>query len=63
MEAVIQHARGLPGLEQIQLSVSSEAPGAEALYLGLGFEVWGREPKALGLGDRRTDEIHMWQPL
>lgn len=63
MEAVVEHARGLPGLEQIQLSVSSEASAAEALYLGLGFRIWGREPKALCLGDRRPDEIHMSLPL
>jgi RimJ/RimL family protein N-acetyltransferase len=63
MAAVIEHARGLDGVEQIQLSVSSEAAAAEALYLGLGFEVWGREPKALRLGDRRPDEIHMSLPL
>lgn len=63
LEAVIDHADGLAGLEVLQLAVSADTPNAQRLYERLGFAAWGREPEAIMLEDRRVDEIHMWRPL
>lgn len=63
MEAVLDYAAKLEGVEIAGLSVSSEAPAAQAMYEAQGFEAWGREPQALRIGDRRPAEIHMWRPM
>jgi len=47
MEACIQRARQLAGLERIILSVTDQSPAADQLYLSLGFEEYAREPDAL----------------
>ena len=63
LEAAIEHARGLEGVEVLQLSVSAEAPGARRLYESLGFTAWGREPRAMQVPGRQVDEVHMWRPV
>jgi RimJ/RimL family protein N-acetyltransferase len=64
MEALLERAERLPGIEQIQLSVTTQQTSAVKLYLALGFEPFGREPKALKIGDRYFDEDSMvlWLP-
>lgn len=56
---LIEHARSLEGLEQVQISVSTRQHAASALYTSLGFVVFGREPRALKVGSEYTDEEHM----
>jgi RimJ/RimL family protein N-acetyltransferase len=59
LRAAIRHARALPGVAWIHLSVSSAAPGARRLYERNGFELWGTEPDALRHGDQAVLEHHM----
>jgi RimJ/RimL family protein N-acetyltransferase len=59
LHAAIAHARALPGVERIVLSVSSAAPGARALYELAGFRAWGDEPDAMRHQGAVTSEIHM----
>jgi len=47
LQAAIEHARTLPGVLQLTLSVSEGTPAARGLYESLGFRVWGTEPDAL----------------
>jgi len=59
MHALLDHAAGIEGLEQIDLCVTTTQSGAAALYRSLGFEVYGREPRALKVGDRYFGQEHM----
>ncbi len=59
MEAAIELARRMPGVEQVHLGVSDRAIEAEALYLDLGFVVWGVERGALRVGGELVSERHM----
>lgn len=59
MEAAVAWARGLEGVELLQLGVTATAAPALALYEAMGFERFGLEPRALKLGDQYHDEIHM----
>jgi RimJ/RimL family protein N-acetyltransferase len=59
VQAVIAHARTLPGIDAVHLSVSGEAAAARYLYESMGFSIWGTEPDALRAGGRSTDEQHM----
>ncbi|MEM9380114.1 MAG: GNAT family N-acetyltransferase [Planctomycetota bacterium] len=63
LDAVLEFARSLDGVELLQLSVSTDTPGAQRVYERAGFVPWGREPRSMRLGDRRIDEVHMWRPL
>src|SRR5581483_5068451 len=57
--ALIDRARREPGLEQIQLSVSTGQDSARALYESLGFEIFGHERHALKVDGEYVDEDHM----
>jgi RimJ/RimL family protein N-acetyltransferase len=59
LHAAIQEARTWSGVEQIHLSVSSQAEEARRLYERHGFLAWGCEPRAVHWAGRYTDEIHM----
>ncbi len=59
LQAAIAHARTLPGVLQVQLSVSAEAPAARRLYERLGFTRWGTEEAALCHEGRLVAEHHM----
>ena len=59
LQALIEHARREPGLEQIQLTVSVGQTAARSLYLSLGFEVFGHERHALKVDGEYVDEDHM----
>jgi ribosomal protein S18 acetylase RimI-like enzyme len=59
MTELLRHARALPGLEQVGLSVAETQPAAKKLYESLGFQVWGREPRAVKVGDKYVDEEWM----
>jgi ribosomal protein S18 acetylase RimI-like enzyme len=59
LQAVLERARGIAGVEQIALSVATTQPAARKLYCSLGFEPFGIEPKALKIAGRYIDEEHM----
>ncbi|WP_409298748.1 N-acetyltransferase family protein [Peribacillus sp. SCS-26] len=59
MEAAIEKARSLDGLEQILLTVVSSNAGAKNLYAGLGFTVYGEDKRALKLETEYFDETLM----
>ena len=59
LAALIDRARQEPGLEQIQLSVSTGQTAARRLYESLGFEVFGCERHALKIDGVYVDEDHL----
>ncbi len=63
MQACLQRAEKLEGLEQINLSVTNRAGQARQLYERLGFQVWGTEVKSLKVKGEYLDEIHMVKML
>jgi GNAT superfamily N-acetyltransferase len=63
MQHAIAHARGLPDVLQIALSVSDTQPAARRLYESLGFRVWGSEPLALRHAGRAVTEHHLSLPI
>ena len=63
LAAAVAHARTLPGIRQVCLSVSDDTPPARALYESLGFRRWGTEPGAMHWAGRFVDEHHLVLPL
>ena len=59
LNAVIEHASSIDGVEAIHLSVSSGAPAAKRLYERAGFVQWGIEPDALRHEGKSEVEQHM----
>ena len=59
IDAVIRHARAIPGVSWLHLAVSSAAPEALRLYERAGFQIWGVEPDALRHEGQTVDEYHM----
>ncbi len=55
---LIDYARGLPGLRQLQLTVTIPNPAAEQLYDRLGFAVFGLEQDALRIGHESHPKQH-----
>lgn len=56
LDAVLAHARAVPGLLQVQLGVSVGNAPASALYAACGFVQYGVEPRALVVDGRPYDE-------
>ena len=56
MVELIARARQLPGLEILNLTVTSNNVAAKRLYESLGFICYGTEKKAMKLGDEYLDE-------
>jgi ribosomal protein S18 acetylase RimI-like enzyme len=63
MQAVLERAEKIDGVEQILISVTATQAAAVALYRSLGFVTWGREERALRVGSRYIDEEYMTLPL
>jgi ribosomal protein S18 acetylase RimI-like enzyme len=59
LQAVLERATRIDGLEQILLSVGATRDAASRLYQSLGFESYGCERRALKIGDRYVDEENM----
>jgi len=59
MNAAIQQARSLDGLEQLNLAVVTTNESAIKLYRKLGFTEFGTEKNALKIGYSYVDEHHM----
>lgn len=59
LEAAVAHARSLPGIDWISLTVTDAAPAARKLYEQAGFELWGTHPDALRHEGRSVSDCHM----
>lgn len=63
LNACIAHARALPGLQQLTLTVTQGNDTAMALYRSAGFETFGLEPQAILTPSGFKAKVHMWLPL
>jgi ribosomal protein S18 acetylase RimI-like enzyme len=59
LNGLLEKARGMPGLEQVMISVAVTQHAARTLYTSLGFVAYGLEPRALKVGSEYVDEEHM----
>lgn len=59
LDAVIDRAKSMEGLDHLILSLSNHATAAHKLYTRAGFVEWGRELRAARTGNTWMDEIHM----
>jgi len=55
----LQRARGIPGLEQVCLSVTATNDRARRLYELAGFETYGVEARAIKVGSEYFAKAHM----
>jgi RimJ/RimL family protein N-acetyltransferase len=59
LQAAIAHARQIPGIEQLLLTVADYNEPAKKLYTALGFEAWGVEPRAVKYEGVYYDDVQM----
>jgi hypothetical protein len=59
LDAALEHARTLNGVEVVYLSTSAGNEPALRAYASRGFRVWGTEPDALRVAGRGFDEVHL----
>jgi RimJ/RimL family protein N-acetyltransferase len=59
LDAALDRARDLPGIELVSLSTAAGNDAALALYRSRGFEAWGVEPDYLRAEGRSYDEVHL----
>jgi ribosomal protein S18 acetylase RimI-like enzyme len=59
LEATLDHARAMDGVETVYLSVSEKTPDAKRLYEAAGFFVWGLEPDCIRHGGESAREYHL----
>jgi ribosomal protein S18 acetylase RimI-like enzyme len=59
LTACIERAREIPGLEQLQLTVTDSNARAKSLYEKAGFRVFGLEQNALKIGQQYFHKCHM----
>lgn len=59
LAALMSWARAVPGLLQVQLSVSVTQTAARRLYAAQGFTVYGLERRALRVNGQDVDDEHM----
>lgn len=63
LETAIEKARQIDGLEQLELSVSSDALSALHVYENVGFQSTGVLRRQIKLGNDYHDYLTMWMPL
>jgi ribosomal protein S18 acetylase RimI-like enzyme len=63
MQALLERAMKIEGVEQILISVATTQTAAVALYRSVGFTTWGKESRALKVGQRYIDEEYMILPI
>ena len=63
LEASLNYARELDGVETVYLSVSEKTPEAKQLYESAGFEVWGFEPDCIRHAGESAREYHLSRAL
>ena len=59
MQALLERAAAIDGVEQVVLSVTTTMAAAIRLYQSFGFQSFGCEPKALKLGGKYADTEYM----
>jgi ribosomal protein S18 acetylase RimI-like enzyme len=59
LQAVMERATRIDGIDQILVSFTCTQTAAAALYRSSGFESFGHEPRALKVGGRFIDEEHL----
>jgi RimJ/RimL family protein N-acetyltransferase len=59
MQAAIDRAKAIDGLDMVMLTVSVDQPVPRKLYESLGFRSIGVEPKGIKIGNQHYDEEHM----
>jgi ribosomal protein S18 acetylase RimI-like enzyme len=59
LQAVIDHARSVAGLEQLVLTVTRNNHAAFELYRTTGFMTYGVEPRAIKVAGEYFDKEHM----
>ncbi len=59
LQASINHAKSLPHVEKINLTVVSSNESARRLYEKFGFQAFGLEHNAMKTGDTYVDEVYM----
>ncbi|MDR6226804.1 GNAT family N-acetyltransferase [Desmospora profundinema] len=59
LERLIEEARSLPEMEQLQLTVAADNGPARTLYESLGFKPYGLEKESLKIEQEYVDEEHM----
>ena len=62
LRALIDEARTIDGLDQLDLSVATTQSAARRLYESLGFSIDGRELRSLKVGEAYVDEDLMALP-
>jgi RimJ/RimL family protein N-acetyltransferase len=58
LDACLDHARSVAGVEIVHLGVTDAASAARRVYEGAGFRLWGSEPDALRHEGRSVAEHH-----
>lgn len=59
LDEILDRARAMPGVEQLQLGVGRDNEAATRLYRSRGFEPFGLERRALLVDGRYVDEVLM----
>ena len=59
LQAVIDHARSIAGMEQLVLTVTRSNHAAAELYRTTGFVTFGVEPRAIKVAGEYFDKEHM----
>jgi GNAT superfamily N-acetyltransferase len=59
MQAAIQRAKTIRGVEMLLLTVAVDQPAPRKLYASLGFRSFGVEPRGLKIGNDSHDEENM----
>jgi ribosomal protein S18 acetylase RimI-like enzyme len=59
MQAAIERAKAIDGLDMVMLTVSVDQPAPRKLYESLGFRSIGVEPRGIKIGNQAHDEEHM----
>jgi ribosomal protein S18 acetylase RimI-like enzyme len=59
LTALLERIKTIPGLEQVNLSVTSPQLAAKALYRSLGFVTFGIERNAFKIGEQHLDEEYL----
>lgn len=59
LEATLDHAREMDGVEIVYLSVSEKTADARRLYESVGFSVWGFEPDCIRYRGESAGEYHL----
>ena len=63
VEAAAEHARGIPEVNVLQLTVREPNASARRLYEACGFEVFGVEPLAVRTPSGFAATVHMWRAV